>query len=267
MPREAIQAGIGAFLGSIGSQLEQGQIDKKRKHEQWMACIMGGNSAEACTQILGYDPGETARGGAGTFQEEATARKQAEVEAKGGRDYGMFVKKEVYKKGQKPTPEEELAKVKATEERGVVRAKEREERGVGRDIAKGKRTLADKKEYASWAKKEGIGVEQKGPVDTKYILKEASKTAGLTGRPLYDKPKKIDKMVRMWGMHNELAGADDMAMENALASLGMPTMADRPGLKETLQAQPTNAARESLLIEMEFDEKTIEWILENYLRW
>lgn len=159
-----------------------------------------------------------------------------------------------------------LSKKLATEERGVARDIRKEQRTIVTAKAKERRSAAERREFALWKQKQGIGGEEpKGPVDTKFILREASK-ATFAGR-LYDTPRKIDKLVRMWGMHNELAGVDDMAMENALASLGLPTMADRGGLKEDLKSQPTDKEREKVLAEMGYDEKTVRWIMENYSRW
>jgi hypothetical protein len=87
---------------------------------------MNNNSAEVCSQVLGYDPGEEGRRGATGLQTERTARKQAEVERKLGvkvaeeeRGYGLFKREETFKEGLKETPEEKLARKKAKEERGV----------------------------------------------------------------------------------------------------------------------------------------------------
>lgn len=108
---EAEYAGMGAFLTSFGSSLKGRREEQKRKHDQWMSCIMQGISAEDCTRILGYDPGEEARGGA----EGVEMGRRAEAEAERTRKLKTIIGKE----------ERGVERTKAKEVRAVTRGQEK----------------------------------------------------------------------------------------------------------------------------------------------
>jgi len=123
---EAEYAGVGAFLSSISSSLQGRQREQKRKHDQWMSCIMQpGMSAEDCTRILGYDPGEEARGGA----ESIAVGRRVGVEEERARKLETTI---------------------AGEERGVGYGIAKEERGVEYGIAKEERGEARAKRLAKY---------------------------------------------------------------------------------------------------------------------
>lgn len=104
---EAEYAGMGAFLESLSSTWKGQRREQKRKHDQWMSCIMGGISAEDCTRILGYDPGEEARGGAESME---AGRRQAQLK-KEGEEYSSIPIEKVRESGM---PLSEVDWTKAT---------------------------------------------------------------------------------------------------------------------------------------------------------
>lgn len=79
-----------AALGSLatglatgyGAERERRQKEKYAKRQDWLQCIMSGDSAEACAQITGYQPESQEAEGAVQFQSEAEARKRVGEERK-----------------------------------------------------------------------------------------------------------------------------------------------------------------------------------------
>lgn len=74
-------AGLGSLATGLASGIEgereRRQREKYAKRQDWLQCIMSGDSAEACAQITGYQPEPQESAGATRFQSEAEARKRA----------------------------------------------------------------------------------------------------------------------------------------------------------------------------------------------
>jgi hypothetical protein len=70
-------AALGSFASHLGeafqSRIAEQREDKIVKRQQWLKCVMSGNSPDACSQMLGYEPEGTELAGARTMQTSATA--------------------------------------------------------------------------------------------------------------------------------------------------------------------------------------------------
>lgn len=73
-------AALGSLATGLGTgiraEMERRQKEKYAKRQDWLQCIMSGDSAEACAQITGYQPEPQEAEGAVQFQSEAEARKR-----------------------------------------------------------------------------------------------------------------------------------------------------------------------------------------------
>lgn len=64
------------LAAGIEGERERRQKEKYAKRQDWLQCIMSGDSSETCAQITGYQPEPQESAGATRFQGEAEARKR-----------------------------------------------------------------------------------------------------------------------------------------------------------------------------------------------
>lgn len=78
---QAEYAGLGSLATGLAAgvegEQERRQREKYRKRQDWLQCIMSGDSAETCAQVTGYQPEPQESAGATRFQSEAETRKKA----------------------------------------------------------------------------------------------------------------------------------------------------------------------------------------------
>lgn len=104
------------------------------------------------------------------------------------------------------------------------------------------------------------GKEIKPQITLKTVLAELGKTTQ-TGQKIYKKPSEMDRQIQTWTRF------DPVLQDSVYESVNMPKLSERPIVKVIIDAEPTKEAARKKLVEIGYDEKTIDWLMETLSKW